>query len=81
MPGRGEYRTRHDPQRSLVMSIPPLLAPQFFIGCESQKDVWGNQLRLKKKILITNMVKEEFKDFGLHDRGGLNLTVIRDTQS
>jgi len=27
------------------------------------------------------MVKEEFKDIGLHDRGGLNLIVIRDTQS
>ena len=27
------------------------------------------------------MVKEEFKDIELHDRGGLNLVVIRDTQS
>ena len=27
------------------------------------------------------MVKEEFKDIGLHDGGGLNLIVIRDTQS
>jgi hypothetical protein len=27
------------------------------------------------------MVKEEFKDIELHDEGGLNLMVIRDTQS
>jgi len=27
------------------------------------------------------MVKEEFKDIELHDGGGLNLMVIRDTQS
>ena len=27
------------------------------------------------------MVKEEFKDIKLHDGGGLNLMVIRDTQS
>jgi len=31
--------------------------------------------------LVTNMVKEEFKDIELHDGGGLNLMVIRDTQS
>jgi hypothetical protein len=27
------------------------------------------------------MVKEEFKDIEIHDGGGLNLIVIRDTQS
>jgi len=27
------------------------------------------------------MVKEEFKDIGLHDGGGLNLIAIQDTQS
>jgi hypothetical protein len=27
------------------------------------------------------MVKEEFKDIELHDGGGLNLMVVRDTQS
>jgi len=27
------------------------------------------------------MVKEEFKDIKLHSGGGLNLIVIRDTQS
>jgi hypothetical protein len=27
------------------------------------------------------MLKEEFKDIELHDGGGLNLMVIRDTQS
>ena len=27
------------------------------------------------------MVKEEFKDMELHDEGGLNLMVTRDTQS
>jgi len=31
--------------------------------------------------LVTNKVKEEFKDIELHDGGGLNLMVIRDTQS
>jgi len=62
--------------------MPPPLAPQFFIGRESQKDVWVTSfLDQRKKILVTNMVKEEFKDVGLHDGGGLNLMVIRDTQS
>ena len=42
----------------------------------------GNQLLdYRKKILVTNMAKEEIKDIGLHDGGGLNLMVIRDTQS
>jgi len=27
------------------------------------------------------MIKEEFKDIELHDGGGLNLMVMRDTQS
>ena len=63
------------------MSIPPQQAPQFFIGRESQKDVWVTSLDQRKKILVTNMVKEEFKDIELHDGGGLNLMVIRDTQS
>jgi hypothetical protein len=31
--------------------------------------------------LVTNVVKEEFKDIEIHDGGGLNLMVIRDTQS
>ena len=31
--------------------------------------------------MVTNMVKEEFKDVELHDGGGLNLMVIRGTQS
>jgi len=31
--------------------------------------------------LVTNIVKEEFKDIESHDGGGLNLTVKRDTQS
>ena len=31
--------------------------------------------------MVTNMVKEEFKDIELHDGGSLNLMVIRDTQS
>jgi len=59
----------------------PIQAPQFFIGRESQKDVWVTSLDQRKKILVTNMVKEEFKDIELHDGGGLNLMVIRDTQS
>ena len=45
------------------------------------KDVWVNQLRSKEKILVTSIVKGEFKDIALHDGGGLNLMVIRDTQS
>jgi hypothetical protein len=35
--------------------------------------VWVNQLRQRKKILVTNMVKEGFKDIELHEGGGLNL--------
>jgi len=31
------------------LSMPPLKAPQFFIGRESPKDVWVNQLRSKEK--------------------------------
>jgi len=65
----------------LNLSMPPQQAPQFFIGRESQKDVWVTSLDQRKKILVTNMVKEEFKDIELHDGGGLNLIVIRDTQS
>ena len=53
--------------------MPPPLAPQFFIGHESQKDVWVTSLDQRKKILVTNMVKEEFKDIELHDEDGLNL--------
>jgi len=41
----------------------------------------GNQLSQRKKILVTNMVKEEFKDIELRDGGGLNLIAVRDTQS
>jgi len=41
----------------------------------------GNQLSQRKKILVTNIVKEEFKNIELHDRGGLNFMVTRDTQS
>ena len=31
------------------MSMPPLLAPQFFIGHESPKDAWANKLRKTEK--------------------------------
>ena len=31
--------------------------------------------------MVTNMVKEEFKDVAFHDGDGLNLMLIRDTQS
>jgi hypothetical protein len=63
--------------------MPPLYKPhRFFIGRKSPKDVWVNQLLdQRKKILVTNTVKEEFKDIELHDRDGLNLMVIQDTQS
>jgi len=57
--------------------MPPLYKPhKFFIGRESPKDVWVNQPRKRKKILVTNMVKEEFKDIELHDGGGLNLRLF-----
>ncbi len=42
----------------LLLSMPPLKAPQFFIGLESLKDVWVNKLGLSKKILVTNQVKQ-----------------------
>ncbi len=32
-------------------------------------------------MLVTNVVKEEFKDIEFHDGGGLNLMVIRNTRS
>jgi len=42
----------------------------------------GNKLLdQRKKILVANVVKEEFKDIEIHDGGGLNLMVIQDTQS
>jgi hypothetical protein len=64
------------------LSMPPLYKPhKFFIGRESPKDVWVTSLDQRKKILVTNMVKEEFKGIEIHDRGSLNLVVIRDTQS
>jgi hypothetical protein len=47
---------------------------------ESPKDAWVSSLEQRKKILVTNTAKEEFKDIESHDRGGLNLIVIRDTQ-
>ena len=59
----------------------PIQAPQFFIGRESPKDVWVSQPGKRKKILVTNMLKEEFKDIGLHRGSGLDLMVIGDTQS
>ena len=36
----------------------------------------GNQFSQRKKILVTNVVKEEFEDIEIHDGGGLNLIVI-----
>jgi len=53
--------------------MPPLLIPQFFIGRESLKDVWVNKLRHKKKISVTNKVKEEFREIESQDRKSLNL--------
>ncbi len=62
--------------------MPPRLAPQFFMGRESQKDAWANKLiGQRKKILVTNRVKEEFKDMESHDGGCLNLIIKRDTQT
>jgi hypothetical protein len=59
----------------------PLLAPQFFIGCESPKDVWVNNPNRRKKILVANIVKKEFRDIEPHDGNGLYLIVERDTQA
>jgi hypothetical protein len=74
MPGRGEYRLHDGRWRPLVLSMPPLYKPhKFFIGRESPKDVWVTSLYQGKKILVTNVVKEEFKDIEIHDGGGLNL--------
>jgi hypothetical protein len=42
----------------------------------------GNQLSQREKdIGHEHGIKEEFKDIEIHDGGGLNLIVIRDTQS
>jgi hypothetical protein len=82
MLGRGEYQLNNGRWRPLVLSMPPLYKPyKFFIGRESPKDVWVNQLSDQRKKMVMNMVKGKFKDIGLHYRGGLNLIVIRDTQS
>ena len=56
------------------------LSPAIFHRPRVSKRCMGSQLRSNEKILVTNMVKEEFKDVELHDGGGLNLTVNRDTQ-
>jgi len=48
---------------------------------ESPKDAWVIELRYKKNDISHEHVKEEFKDIESHDRGGLNLIVIRDTQT
>jgi hypothetical protein len=62
--------------------MPPRSAPQFFIGRESLKDAWVNELiDQRKKLLVTNSVKEEFKDIEFHDGGCLNLIIKRDTQT
>jgi hypothetical protein len=47
--------------------MPPPISPTIFIGRESPKDAWVNQLRQRKKTLVTNMVKEEFNVLELHD--------------
>ena len=62
--------------------MPPRYKPhKFFIGRESLKDVWVDQLRSQEKDIGHEQVKEEFQDTELHDRGGLNLMVIWATQS
>jgi hypothetical protein len=74
MLGRGEYQLNNGRWRPLVLSMPPLYKPyKFFIGRESPKDVWVTSLDQRKKILVTNMVQEEFKDIELHDGGCLSL--------
>ncbi len=80
--GESIDKTKQWSLRPHRLSMPPRLAPQFFIGCESPKDAWVNKLiGQRKKILVTNMVKEEFKDIELNDGGGLNFMVTPDTQT
>jgi len=59
---------------------PPYKPHKFFIGRESLKDVWVNQLRSQEKDISHERAMKEFTDIEIHNRGGLNLTVIRDTQ-
>ena len=40
------------------LSMPPPLAPQFFIGRESPKDAWVNQLRTSEKDIGHEHCKE-----------------------
>ena len=46
------------PRGVLCLSMPPLLAPQFFIGCESPKDAWVNNLTSKEKDIGREHCKE-----------------------
>ena len=46
------------PRGILRLSMPPLLAPQFFIGCESPKDAWVNNLTSKEKDIGREHCKE-----------------------
>jgi len=57
------------------------MSPTIFHRPRVSERCMGNQLSQRKKILVANMVKKEFKDIELHDGGGLNLIIIRDTQS
>jgi hypothetical protein len=79
-------RKRRVSERAWPLEVPmfeyaPLLIPQFFIGVQSLKDAWVSQLRWKKKILVTNKVKEEFQEIGSQNERSLNLKVTGDTQS
>jgi hypothetical protein len=71
---------------SMVLKTPLLeyaspISPAVFHRPRVSERCMGNQLSQREKILVTNMVKEEFNDIELHDGGGLNLMVTRDTQS
>ena len=47
------------PSRDLKeLSMPPPLSPQFFIGRESQKDAWVNQLGIREKDIGHEHCKE-----------------------
>jgi hypothetical protein len=81
MPGRGEYQLhigRWRPRNEYASPISPTIFHRLRV---SKRCVGNKLLDQREKILVTNMVKEEFKDIEVHDGDGLNLMIIRDTQS
>jgi len=67
-----------DPRNEYASPISPAIFHRLRV---SKRCVGNKLLDQRKKILVANVVKEEFKDIEIHDGGGLNLMVIQDTQS